>query len=132
MKFHEKLYMQRKKSGMTQQDLAEKLNVSRQAVSRWEMGTAMPEIDNLIAMSDLFGVSLDYLLKEQETFAEPKPAAEPKNRRALEMLAIVVFSLLAVWLLIILLDYLGIRDFVLPMLLIAALFGTVVLVAKYL
>ena len=59
MKFHEKLYTLRKNAAMTQNDLAEKLNVSRQAVSRWEMGTAMPEIDNLIAMSDVFGVAYD-------------------------------------------------------------------------
>ena len=64
MKFCEKLYEVRKKAGMTQNDLAEKLNVSRQAVSRWEMGTAMPDVENLVAMSDLFEVSLDYLLKD--------------------------------------------------------------------
>lgn len=64
MKFCEKLYEVRKKAGMTQNDLAEKLNVSRQAVSRWEMGTAMPDVENLVAMSELFGVSLDYLLKD--------------------------------------------------------------------
>lgn len=65
MKFHEKLFDLRKNSKMTQADLAEKLNVSRQAVSRWEMGTAMPDIENLIAMSDLFDVTLDELLKDQ-------------------------------------------------------------------
>lgn len=64
MKFYEKLYEVRKKAGMTQNDLADKLNVSRQAVSRWEMGTAMPDVENLVAISDLFGVSLDYLLKD--------------------------------------------------------------------
>lgn len=67
MKFHEKLFELRKKTGMTQNDLAEKLNVSRQAVSRWEIGTAMPDVDNLVAMSELFGVSLDYLLKDDQT-----------------------------------------------------------------
>lgn len=66
MQFHEKLYTLRKKANMTQTDLAEKLNVSRQAVSRWEMGTAKPEIDTIIAMSDLFGVTLDELLKNKE------------------------------------------------------------------
>ena len=65
MKFHEKLLELRKNANMTQNDLADRLNVSRQAVSRWEMGTAMPDVDNLVAMSDLFGVSLDYLLKDQ-------------------------------------------------------------------
>ena len=74
MKFHEKLYTLRKNAAMTQNDLAEKLNVSRQAVSRWEMGTAMPEIDNLIAMSDIFGVTLDELLRDQPP--EPRPVEE--------------------------------------------------------
>ena len=66
MKFHEKLYVLRKAANMTQSDLAEKLNVSRQAVSRWEMGTAKPEVDTLIAMSNLFDVTLDDLLKNKE------------------------------------------------------------------
>lgn len=64
MKFHEKLFVLRKAAAMTQNDLAEKLNVSRQAVSRWEMGTAMPDVENLIAISDLFSVTLDELLRE--------------------------------------------------------------------
>lgn len=63
MQFHERLYEVRKRSGMTQADLAEKLDVSRQAVSRWELGTAKPDFENLIAISDLFGVPIDYLLK---------------------------------------------------------------------
>lgn len=74
MQFHEKLYTLRKTANMTQSDLAEKLNVSRQAVSRWEMGTAKPEVDTLIAMSDLFGVTLDDLLKNKEDApAQEKP-----------------------------------------------------------
>lgn len=71
MKFQEKLYTLRKAAGMTQNDLAEKLNVSRQAVSRWEMGTAMPDVENLITISDLFGVTLDELLKEPAQQPEP-------------------------------------------------------------
>lgn len=66
MKFNEKLYALRRSANMTQTELAEKLNVSRQAVSRWEMGTAKPEVDTLITMSDLFGVTLDELLKNKE------------------------------------------------------------------
>lgn len=78
MKFHEKLYSLRKEANMTQNDLAGKLNVSRQAVSRWEMGTAMPEIENLIAMSDLFGVSLDDMLKDK---AVPGMQQQPETDR---------------------------------------------------
>lgn len=77
MKFHEKLYILRRDAGMTQNDLAQELNVSRQAVSRWEMGTSMPDVDNLIAMSDLFGVTLDELLKNSETAPELPTKAEP-------------------------------------------------------
>lgn len=82
MKFNEKLQSIRKNAGMTQTDLAEKLNVSRQAVSRWEMDSAMPDIENLIAMSDLFGVTLDDLLKSDEMSAnEPEPSVEETESR---------------------------------------------------
>ena len=73
MQFHEKLYTLRKQSNMTQTDLAERLNVSRQAVSRWEMGTALPEVGSLIAISDLFCVTLDELLKNRESTPEDVP-----------------------------------------------------------
>lgn len=66
MKFNEKLYTLRRAANMTQTELAEKLNVSRQAVSRWEIGTAKPEVDTMIAISDLFEVTLDELLKNKE------------------------------------------------------------------
>lgn len=64
MALPEKLYTLRKKSGLSQEQLAEALNVSRQAISKWEGGSAMPEIDKLLALSNYFGVSLDYLLKD--------------------------------------------------------------------
>ena len=49
----------RKQKGLTQMDLAEKLNVSRQAISRWEVGAAVPSTDNLIVLSNLYGISVD-------------------------------------------------------------------------
>ena len=64
---------------MTQSDLAEKLGVSRQAISRWEMGTAKPELENLISISEIFGVSTDFLLKGTET--EPSSQASPPEKR---------------------------------------------------
>ena len=64
MKFSEKLFQLRKKAGMSQEDLAEQLEVSRQAISRWEMGTAMPDAPNLLRISILFGISVDYLLHD--------------------------------------------------------------------
>ena len=68
MEFHEKLQNLRKEKIMTQEELAEKLNVSRQAVSKWESNQTMPETDKIIQIANLFDVSLDYLLKgEKET-----------------------------------------------------------------
>ena len=64
MALPEKLYTLRKKSGLSQEQLAEALNVSRQAISKWEGGSAMPESDKLLALSNYFGVSLDCLLKD--------------------------------------------------------------------
>ena len=60
----EKLYQLRKKSGLSQEQLAEQLNVSRQAISKWESGNAFPESEKLIIISNYFGVSVDYLLKD--------------------------------------------------------------------
>ncbi len=64
MNLSEKLYMLRKKSGLSQEQLAEKLGVSRQAISKWESNQSVPESEKLIAISNYFNVSLDYLLKE--------------------------------------------------------------------
>ncbi len=64
MTFAEKLYNLRTQYGYSQEALAEKLNVSRQAISKWELGTTLPETDKMIVISDFFDVSIDYLLKE--------------------------------------------------------------------
>lgn len=69
----EKIMELRKKKGWSQEELAEKLDISRQSVSKWESGASMPDIDKIILLSSLFGVSTDYLLKdepEEERFAE--------------------------------------------------------------
>ena len=62
----DKLYKLRKNSSLSQEQLAEQLNVSRQAISKWESGTAVPESEKLVAISNYFGVSVDYLLKDEE------------------------------------------------------------------
>lgn len=64
MKFPEKLYKLRTQEGYSQEDLAAKLDVSRQAVSKWEMGVALPETGKLIDIARFFDVSIDYLLKD--------------------------------------------------------------------
>lgn len=64
MQLPEKLTYLRKQKGLTQSNLAETLNVSRQAISRWEVGTAFPSTDNLKVLSTLYGVPIDYLLND--------------------------------------------------------------------
>ncbi len=66
MNTSEKILELRKAQGMTQEQLAEQLNVSRQSVSKWESGQAMPEADKLMAISDLFHVTVDYLLRPSD------------------------------------------------------------------
>ena len=65
MKFGEKLSFLRKQRGMTQLELAEELDISRQAVSRWERGTSDPSTENLVSIGRLFGVSVDALIDER-------------------------------------------------------------------
>ncbi len=66
MDFSEKLLTLRKAKNLTQEELAEKLNVSRQSVSKWEGGQAVPELDKIVAISAVFDVTTDYLLKSSE------------------------------------------------------------------
>ena len=61
MKLSEKILDLRKQRGMSQEDLAERLGISRQAISRWESGTVLPDSANVLQLSKLFGVTTDYL-----------------------------------------------------------------------
>lgn len=92
MSLAEKLITLRKQKGLTQMELAETLNVSRQAVSRWEVGIAMPSMDNLRTLGKLYAVSVDSLLddtmdangdfkgEEQKNFEPGASITARKNR----------------------------------------------------
>ena len=58
---------------MSQEELAAQMGVSRQAVSRWELNIALPDTENVVRLSELFGVTTDYLLKQQEAGEKPSP-----------------------------------------------------------
>lgn len=66
MSFAEKIYLIRTKNKLSQEEMASKFNVSRQTISKWESGMSYPEIDKLISISEMFDVSIDYLLKDNE------------------------------------------------------------------
>ena len=70
MRLTEKLTRLRKEHGFSQLDLAERLSVSRQAISKWEVGTAVPTTDNLRVLSELYGVSIDYLLSDDAEMSD--------------------------------------------------------------
>lgn len=67
MKFSEKLQSLRKGKGLSQEKLAELLDVSRQAVSKWESGQTYPEIEKLIVLCDLFEITLDELVRDRDS-----------------------------------------------------------------
>jgi len=74
MRFAEKLQLLRKSKGWTQEELADELSLSRQTVTKWESGQGYPDIENLIAISELFLVTVDYLVKEDSCRTQPGTA----------------------------------------------------------
>ena len=85
MALAEKLYALRKKGGLSQEQLAEQLGVSRQAVSKWESGRAVPESETLLAISDYFHVTLDELMKDGEAAASAEDTKVAENRPAADV-----------------------------------------------
>ena len=77
MEFNNKLYELRKQKGFSQEELANRLNVSRQTVSKWEVGDSTPDMEKLIAISDLFGISLDELVLGKAPTPETPPPPPP-------------------------------------------------------
>lgn len=69
----ERIQKLRKEKGLSQEELAEVVNVSRQAVSKWESEQSLPDIDKIIALAEYFGVSTDYLLKGEEPWTGDEP-----------------------------------------------------------
>ena len=90
MTFGEKLQALRKARGWSQEELATQINVSRQALSKWESGASVPDTENVVALSRLFGVSTDYLLLENgETTAQAAPTAAPSAESKWPIMRIV-------------------------------------------
>ena len=88
----------RRDAGMTQAELAEKLNYTDKAVSKWERGESIPDVAVLKDIADLYGVTVDYLLKAEHEVTEPAPT-QVKKRRLSNRASITCMSILLVWLL---------------------------------
>ena len=90
MEFNEKLQYFRKKSNLTQEELAEKLFVSRTAISKWESGRGMPSISSLKAISEVFNVSIDELLSSEEIIE----VAEKENKENMKSFKNIIFGIM--------------------------------------
>ena len=100
MEISERLKAARQNAGMTQEQVAEKIMVSRVTVSHWENGKSLPDIVSLISLSDLYSISLDELLKGDSKMTEKvkKDAKEAKNnKRLIGITAILVIAVLLVY-----------------------------------
>ena len=80
MKLSDKIIKLRKANGWSQEELAEKLNVSRQAISRWEGASAQPDATNILQLSKLFGVTTDYLLNDDYESDADIPKVKEQNK----------------------------------------------------
>lgn len=83
MKLNEKIYFYRKALNLSQEELAERVGVSRQAVSKWELGEATPEVEKLLALAGVFGITTDELLREDAAAApgsnDPVPQVQSES-----------------------------------------------------
>ena len=86
----DKIIHLRKRYNMTQEDLAEKLNVSRQSVSKWEGNQATPDLNKVLKLSKLFGVTTDYLLNDDDQSLETEEEVAAEHRVAKSRLCVCV------------------------------------------
>ena len=96
MKLGEKIQLLRKKRGWSQEELANVLNVSRQSVQKWETDSSTPEVDKLVQISDIFGVTLDYLLKnndvEENKEVKQETTVTPKTENVSEPVKTIIYE----------------------------------------
>lgn len=89
----ERLQELRKKSGYSQEQVAEKLGLSRQAISKWESGQGKPEIDNIVKLTEIYNVSADYILlgteKEVTVSVPEKKELSHEYKKAIGIIAII-------------------------------------------
>ncbi|MCE4050749.1 MULTISPECIES: helix-turn-helix domain-containing protein [Terrabacteria group] len=112
MIFSERLKKEREKKGWSQHDLAERIHVSRQSVSKWETGKNYPSIEMIIHLSDLFGVTIDELLRsdkelKDKVIKDSKQLAHPKWKVFFESIFSIGVLLLVAKLIILLLNHFG-------------------------
>ena len=102
MEFNNRLYELRKQKGLSQEELANRLNVTRQTVSKWEVGDSTPDMEKLVALSALFNVSMDELVMGKEAVTQDNPSktdSDEKNvliKKVLKVISIFAGIILAI------------------------------------
>jgi len=119
MVFGEKLKNERKNKGWSQDELAEKLYVSRQSISKWENGQNYPSIETIIKVSDLFGVTIDELLRSDEELTkkvinDAKQLSHPRLKFTFDVLFLIGAALLVIKLVVLFLNKVVDLDVSLP------------------
>lgn len=109
MSIGEKIYNLRKSKNMSQETLANMLNVSRQTISKWETGESNPDFDKIVPLCDFFGISTDELLRGTSNYLEQEIVVEKNKNKALMIsLCIVIFVVMMV--LVLIFDEIGGND----------------------
>lgn len=95
MKFEQKLINLRKQKSMSQEELAEHINVTRQTISKWELGQSKPDMDKLLEISKLFDISVEALTNETIDIGKEKVASKPKKKERKWILYVLILILIA-------------------------------------
>ena len=106
MNLAEKLQQLRKRNNLSQEQLAEKLGISRQSISKWESEQSAPEIDKIVQLSEIFGVTTDYLLKDIDecpknsilSAKDKNPNSSNKRLRLIISIICIAFSIISIFL----------------------------------
>lgn len=97
MMYYKKIHKLREDFSFSQEDLAKKIGVSPQAISKWELGTVMPDINNLLKLSSIFNVSVDFLLKDDNKESDfsyyPINKQKEKNIEKYQIISLVIMVL---------------------------------------
>lgn len=118
MTFGERVKSEREKKGWSQAELAEKIHVSRQSVSKWETGKSLPSIEVLIDLSDLFGITIDEMLRsdrelKEKVIRDSKQLAHPKWKVFFDSVFLIGVLLLVTKLIIFGINYFAGTEFLL-------------------
>ncbi len=81
----ERLLALRNKNSLTQEELADQLNVSRQSISKWELNKTLPDVEKLIQLSEMYGVSIDFLIKGEEETMETEPQDDNSEGQTMDI-----------------------------------------------